>query len=207
MFHKKAGKKVTFSILFVFLVVAIAGVWFILDFISIGPGLPPSESMPNWYIPGARQENEKGCASYFPEISPNCNSGNFSGEKLIIVWYFDDESKFSKGKDTLYHYLEERSNVSQQELNIRTGIQEEIKVIETINFNATRYESPETSGYFLVYERPFLETREDYFIVYYGIRGMTNLTEETPALEELIAKSYYMGNEKGKVDSLKIEVS
>jgi hypothetical protein len=55
-----------------------------------------------------------------------------------------------------------------------------------------------------MYERPFLETREDNFIVYYGIRGMTNLTEETPALKDSIAKYYYMCNKKGKVDSLKM---
>ena len=56
-----------------------------------------------------------------------------------------------------------------------------------------------------MYEKPFLETREDYFIVYYGITGLTNLTEETPELKKLIAESYYMSNEEGKVDSLMAE--
>lgn len=111
---------------------------------------------------------------------------------------------FLKGEDILYNYLSENGNISQQELNIVTGFQEEIKAVETSNFTATRYESLETSGYFLVYERPFLEVREDYFIVYYGIGGMTNLTEEASEFEELISKSYYMSNKKGKVDSLRI---
>lgn len=187
-----------------FFIVAVAGVWLVLDSIRIGPELPPSESMPNWYILGDWQRNKQGCSSFFPEISPYSKYRNFSGEKLIIVWYFADESELLKGEDTLYRYLDENGNVSQQELNIRTGFQEETKIIETNNFNATRFESQETSGYFLVYEKPFLEAREDYFIVYYGIRETTNLTKETPALKELIAKSYYMGNEKGKIDGLKM---
>jgi hypothetical protein len=36
---------------------------------------------------------------------------------------------------------------------------------------------------------------------------MTNPTEETSAFEELISKSYYMSNKKGKVDSLRIRES
>jgi hypothetical protein len=43
---------------------------------------------------------------------------------------------------------------------------------------------------------------EDYFIVYHGIMGLTNLTEETPELKKLISESYYMSNEEGKVDGL-----
>ncbi|WP_243684784.1 hypothetical protein [Methanosarcina barkeri] len=56
-----------------------------------------------------------------------------------------------------------------------------------------------------MYERPFLKGREDYFIAYYGIMDTTNLTEETPALKKLIAKSYYMSNEEGKIDGLRAE--
>lgn len=210
MSYRKVSKKeiiVASVIMLIFFIVAVAGLWFVLDSLRIGPGLPPLELMPKWYIPDASKGHGQTCETLFPKISPYCNVANISGGKFMNVWYFDNENEFLKGEATLYRYLNENGNVFQQELKIRTGIQEEIKVIETINFNATRYESPETSGYFLVYERPFLETREDYFIVYYGIRGMTNLTDETPALKELIAKSYYMGNEKGKVDNLKIEDS
>jgi hypothetical protein len=208
MFYKKVNKKIAFLIFFI---VIFIGVWLVLDFIRIGPGLPPSESMPKWYIPGAWQGNIQSCTSSFPKISPYCNAGNYSEGKFINVWYFDDESKFLKGEDTLYLYLEENGNVFHQELNISAELQEEIERREVENscnitsFNATGYESPETSGYFLVYKRPFLETREDYFIVYYGIMGLTNLTEETPELKKLIAESYYMSNEEGKVDDLKIE--
>ncbi|AKB19009.1 hypothetical protein [Methanosarcina sp. WWM596] len=182
-----------------------------LDFIQIGPGLPPSKSMPKWYIPGAWQGNAHSCTSSFPTISPYCKVGKFSDGRFISVWYFDAESEFLKGEDTLYRYLEENGDVFQQELNISTELQDEIERREVENFpnftffNSTGYESPETSGYFLVYKRPFLKGREDYFIAYYGILGTINLTEETPALKKLIAESYYMSNEEGKVDGLKKE--
>jgi hypothetical protein len=162
MFYKKMNKRIVFLI---FLVVAVIGVWFLLNFIKIGPGLPPSESMPKWYIPGAWQKNEQGCASLFPEISSYCDMGNFSEGKFISVWYFDDESEFLKGENILYRYLEENGNMFQQELNISTELQEEIKRREVENFpnltsfNSTGYESSETSGYFLVYERPFFKER------------------------------------------------
>jgi len=210
MFYKKLNIKIA---LLVFLIIALLGVWLIFDVIPIGPGLPPSEGMPGWYIPGAWQGNEQGCTSLFPKISPYCNAGNYSQEELINVWYFNDESEFLKGEDTLYRYLEENGNVFYQELNVSEELQEVIERRETENvwgpiyshhsFNATGYKSPETSGYFLVYEKPFLKGRDDYFIVYYGVRNTTNLTKEAPKLKKLIAESYYMANGEGKVDSLK----
>ncbi|AKB50305.1 hypothetical protein MSBRW_1052 [Methanosarcina barkeri str. Wiesmoor] len=211
MFYKKMNKKIAFL---VFLIVALVGILFILDTILIGPGLPPSEEMPRWYIPDTYKENEQTCTLLFPKISPYCNMVNISDGKFMIVWYFDDESEFLKGEDALYRYLEENGSVFQQKLNISTELQEKIKrdkanntwgpTVGSHSFNATGYESPETSGYFLVYERPFLETREDYFVAYYGIMGLTNLTEETPELKKLIAESYYMSNEEGNVDGLEL---
>lgn len=207
MLDKKVNKK---TAVLIFFIVALLGVWLVFDFIQIGPGLPPSEAMPKWYIPGAWQGNVQSCTPSFPKNSPYCNAGNYSEGKFINVWYFDDESKFLKGEDTLYLYLEENGNVFHQELNISAELQEKIGRREVENFpnltsfNATGYESPETSGYFLVYERPFLKGREDYFIAYYGIMGTTNLTEETPALKKLIARSYYMSNEEGKVEGLMV---
>lgn len=210
MLKKEASKKERFLILLlvlVFVVTIIAGVWLALNSIKIGPGLPPPEAMPSWYIPDAYKGNEHVCTSLFPNISPYCKSVNTSEGKFMNVWYFNEESEFLKGEDTLYRYLNENGNVSKQELNISTELQEKIKRDEANNawgptfgshsFNVTGYESPETSGYFLVYERPFLETREDYFIVYYGSMGMANhLTQQTPDFKKLIAESYYIAMKK-----------
>lgn len=109
--------------------------------------------------------------------------------------------------------MEENGNVFYQELNISEELQEVIERREAENawgpiygpysFNVTGYKSPETSGYFLVYEKPFLKGRDDYFVVYYGVSNTTNLTKEATELKKLIAESYYMSNGEGKVDSLK----
>jgi len=69
-------------------------------------------------------------------------------------------------------------------------------------FNTTKYESEITSGYFLVYKKPFLESRDDYFIVYYGAMGSVDLSNQTPFLKELIADEYYL-NEPGTIGDLK----
>jgi hypothetical protein len=218
MFNKKVSEKVTLRRLIISLVcfvVVILGILLVLFFMHpIGSGLPPPKVMPGWYIPDASKGKEHACTLPFSKVSPYCDMVNVSGEKFMVVWYFDDESDFFKGEDALYRYLNENGNVFQQKLNISTELQEKIKRDEANNswsptfgshsFNATGYKSPEMSGYFLVYERPFLETREDYFIVYYGITGSTNLTEETSALKEFIAETYYMANEEGKVDGLMV---
>ena len=171
--------------------------------------------MPKWYLGDLAVES--GCTSFFPEISPYCSFGESSGGKFIVSWYFDDESEFSKGQDALYRYLEEKGNVSQQKLNISTELQEVAQRREAENsserpsfgpyyFNVIGYESPETSGYFLVYKRPFLKDREDYFIMFYGIKNTANLIEKTPDLKKLVAESYYMANENGKIEGLTSEV-
>jgi len=212
----KERKKVILVGLLIALVFII-GIWVLLDFVAIGPGLPPPKLMPDWYIPGADfnwDRNKNSCFSSFPNnISPYCNVGKFSDENFINVWYFDDESNFLTGEDVLYHYLKENGNLSQQEINISTEIQEVYKREMAKNtsweplvphlLNITEYTSHETSGYFIVYEKPFLKTREDYFIVYYGTMDKQNFTEEKPLLKKLIVESYYMANEYGKVDGLK----
>lgn len=206
------NKKITFLLL---LIVALVGVWFIFDILPIGPGLPPPKGMPNQYIPGADdlKGNRNSCFSSFPNnISPYCNAGKFSDGVFINVWYFDVESNFLTGEDVLYHYLKENGNLSQQEINISTEIQEVYKRGQSDNnttwetfvprlLNITEYTSHETSGYFIVHEKPFLETREDYFIVYYGTPDTESFTEEKPTLKKLIAKSYLYGKIHGLRES------
>jgi hypothetical protein len=41
--------------------------------------------------------------------------------------------------------------------------------------------------------------------VFYGIKNTANLTEKTPDLKKLIAESYYMANENGKIEGLASE--
>ncbi|KGK98505.1 hypothetical protein LI82_12490 [Methanococcoides methylutens] len=195
------------------LIITAVGVWFILDFITIGPGLPPSEAMPDWYVPKSITDSKQECTPFFPKISKYCSYGNYTRRTMLVVWYFDDDKKFLQSENELNEYLSERGKVSTVQLDISEEIGEEIKRLESKNtwrptlgpkrFDATKYESEITSGYFLVYKKPFLESREDQFIVYYGTKGSVNLSEQTPALKKLIAKSYYMANEDGTVEGLK----
>jgi hypothetical protein len=62
------------------------------DIVSIGPGLPPSEGIPEWYIPETWQEINSGGTSLFSDTSFYCIFGNSSGGEFMVVWYFDDES-------------------------------------------------------------------------------------------------------------------
>jgi hypothetical protein len=211
MFNKKVSKKAK---IIIFFVAIIAGVWFVFDILPIGPGLPSPKEMPNWYIPAADDlKGRSSCSSYFSNnISSYYNAGNYSDGVFINAWYFDVESNFLTGEYVLYHYLKENGNLSQQKINISTEIEELYKRGESENnttwetfvprlLNITEYRSRETSGYFIVHEKPFLETREDYFIVYYGTTDTENFTEQKPTLKKLIAKSYLYGKIHGLKES------
>lgn len=175
-------------------------------------GLPPSEMMPEWYLLDSINEDGANYLSMFPFMSQYSDCGNYTRHTMMCVWYFDEKTAFLESEASLSRYLVESGNVDVVELDINDEINEVVKVRESKNqwrptlgpkiFNATRYESDLTSGYFLVYSQPFLEAREDYFIVYYGTRENGSLTDQGPILEKLIAKSYYLG--EGEVKSLNL---
>ncbi|NOR60312.1 MAG: hypothetical protein GQ469_06760 [Methanosarcinales archaeon] len=204
--------------------------WFILDFVAIGPGLPPSAGMPEWYVPGCGSRMENGTLievrsvaehfeligdriidespSCFPAVSQycgyaNCRRTGSDDQYLIASWYFDDSKKFSRAEVDLYQYLEERGRVSTVELNISEDLKRLGKEREYTpdKFNVTGYESETTSGYFLVYKNPFGRNMDEFFIVYYGSMGSVDLPNQTPFLKELIADGYYL-NVPGTVGSL-----
>jgi hypothetical protein len=176
---------------------------------SIGPGLPPSGGMPYWYFPESADTNTTYLA-YFPNISEYSISGEYTSHIIMCVWYFDDRKAFLEASDGLSEYLAESGTVGVTELDIADELNETIETRESNNcwsptfgpktFNATVYENDTTSGYFLIYSKPFLESRNDYFIVYYGTGNNESLPEQEQQLEELIADSYY--NSEGKVTGL-----
>jgi hypothetical protein len=178
-------------------------------FLSIGPGLPPSEGMPEWYFPDSVHTNNTYLA-YFPDISEYAASGVHSSHIMMCVWYFDDRETFLEASGGLSEYLAESGTVGVTELDIADELNKTIEARESKKywkptfgpktFNATVYENGTTSGYFLVYSKPFLESRDDYFIVYYGTKNNGSLPEQEQQLEELIADSYY--NSEGEVTGL-----
>ena len=228
MLNDKLSKIIVILILF-----TIGGlcVWFILDFVVIGPGLPSPADMAMWYIPGTSTKIENGtivknqavaehfeligdrkeeCPPLFPAVSQYCGYADYTragsdDSYLVIAWYFNDLKKFLQVEEELYQYLEVNGQVSTVELNINEEIErfgkEERYGLKI--FNVTKYESEITSGYFLVYKKPFgLVERDDYFIVYYGSMGSVDLSGQTPHLKELIAYEYYL-QEPGTLGGLK----
>jgi len=161
-------------------------VWFvILPFFKIGPGLPPPEVLLNWYL--STGDMKEGCPPYFPSISHYCGYANHTliGDSYLVeAWYFDNEKEFLQGEKELYHYLEEHGRVSTVKMNISRELKKNGKKYSSKSFNATKYENETTSGYFLVYKKPFSQDRDDYFIVYYGFTGAADPSNQTPFLKE-----------------------
>ncbi|WP_209680460.1 hypothetical protein [Methanohalophilus levihalophilus] len=126
---------------------------------------------------------------------------------IICSWFFSDKESFQNAEDTLSAYLLESGTVSTVEFDINEEMKEVIKARELKNklspndywrptygpktFNATSYESEATSGYFVVYSEPFVEISNDYFIVYYGTTGTTDISKQKSSFAQLIAESYY----------------
>lgn len=75
------------------------------------------------------------------------------------------------------------------------------RIFGSTNLNVTRYESEETSGYFAVIIKPFLNNLNNYFIIYYGTNEKS-LEEEVDTIKNLMAKEYYMANKNGYVRGL-----
>ncbi len=228
MFNSKMSKIVA---LLVLLMAGGLSVWFIvLPFFAIGPGLPPPAGMPEWYVPGCGTRMENGTLievrsvaehfemigdriidespSCFPAVSQycgyaNCRRTGSDDQYLIAAWYFDDSKKFARAEEELYHYLKEQGQVYTVELNLSENLKRLGKEREHTpeKFNVTGYESETTSGYFLVYKKPFGRDMDEYFIVYYGVMGSFDLFNQTPFIKELIADGYYL-NVPGTVGSL-----
>ncbi len=99
----------------------------------------------------------------------------------------------------MYKYLNEHGQVSTVELNMSRELNG--KKYAPKNFNATKYESETTSGYFLVYENSF-GRKGDYFIVYYGSAGSVDLSNQMPFLRALMAHSFPNEHGMGPVRGL-----
>ena len=205
--------------------------WLLMHIVPIGPGLPPPEAMQVWYLPSPDYvsgengsvvvnetfaeyfsligERKKGSSPpFFPALSQYCGYANYSRTKSTDryhagEWYFGDKKQLQQAEKELYRYLEEHGRVFTVELNISRELRYAPKNAPK-SFDATKYESEMTSGYFLVYEKPFVSYRADYFIVYYGSIGSVDLSNQTPFLKALIADGYYPNDPAwGTVRSLK----
>jgi hypothetical protein len=152
----------------------------------VGPGLPPSGMLAEWYLPDSMQDDDADYLSLFPDLSPYAACGNYTRHAMMCTWYFEDQETFLRAENNLSRYLAGSGEVDIVELDL-TGVNTSYEISGSRIFNATRYRNETTSGYFLVYNRPFLADRDDCYIVYYGTRD--NGTLQDPKLEKMMARS------------------
>jgi hypothetical protein len=151
----------------------------------VGPGLPPSEMLAEWYLPDSMQGDDADYLSLFPDLSPYAACGNYTRHTMMCTWYFEDQDAFLHAETNLSRYLAGSGEVDIVELDL-TGVNITDEISGPRVFNATRYQNETTSGYFLIFSKPFFD-RNDCYIVYYGTRD--NGTLQDPELEKMMARS------------------
>lgn len=122
---------------------------------------------------------------FFPDLSPyrgykklvSLKTGN---QYISEVWFFNDGSQFSIKKQELLQYLKGRGNVT----HISLAISQEVGS-NAGHWNVTRYESQETSGYFMIYETTSYPGTNLY-ILYYGVIGPSGIRQNLFPLNLLI---------------------
>jgi hypothetical protein len=170
----------------------------------VGPGLPGPEGMVYWYVPDNLKDNKFDPSPYFPAISKYSDFMNYTRRTTMTVWYFNEQDELEDGEKELCAYLKEHGEVFSDNVDITEEVQKygnSGPILGSTNLSVTRYESVNTSGYFAVIVKPFLDRKDDYFIIYYGTNEKS-LDEESDTIKKLIAKEYYMGNKNGIVREL-----
>jgi len=201
-----------------------------LDFLKIGPGLPPTEMMAPWYIPGHPHESFElnvspdECTDYFCTVKFYNDVGypifpekfNIKSDDrayaiykkgnntyIIASYYFRNEKILMKEISLLKRDIKNKGKVYRLIDNFSVELVPNSPDYTTIQLNVTKFETPNEIGYIFVYHRPFLNTRKDAFLVYYAARKNTDDQKRLLAdLHLLIGKSYYMANQKGKVTGI-----
>jgi hypothetical protein len=191
-------------------------VTFILNFMMIGPGLPPSIN--GWYFPpvpegyhlgntrmftgtgadhfGMIGEVSRSCPDLFPAISQDCiyaeyerlypNMTSMGSRYIVVSYYFNRTATFKDGEHILYQELASSGKVTTTDMAILQAGDDGQG--REVLVPVTQFISNETSGYFIEYQRPLLSSREDYLIMYYGILGSRDLGVHAPFLAILMSK-------------------
>ena len=152
----------------------------------------PSKSVLSTYIPSVQHlhtykynnqaehfgligDRTKGTPSCFPAVSKYSSyvyyRRNETDERYLIAsWYFNDEKQFMQARIDLASYIKEHGVARPSGFHIPS---------RNLDFAVTKYESNMTSGYFITYLKPFSADQNDYFIVYYGLMGASQISEQT----------------------------
>jgi len=212
-------RDITGKIAFILLLITIGafGILLLVDLLAIGPGYPPPKALQKWYIPQPRYEYaengsvaanrtidgnvvllgdiEDGCPSLFPVLSRHCSHAMYvdtmSGDRYLVVnWYFDDKTDLLQAETVLCIHLRASGNVVSAEviLSEEPDVSQSGSTFGSIA--VTRFESEESSGYFVVVEKPLSSEHDDYFFVYYGVDGPAVLPDHAAAIKDLMLQSY-----------------
>lgn len=163
----------------IFVVSAIILSSFIL--FPIGPGLPPPDIREYRFIPGAPgpairdsviypiSVEKNSCPLVIPVLPGECLHAEYrvSGSLLnlsAVSWYFQEPEEFQETTCELCNFLLTNGSIEPVDLHIKDLDDGEY------DLRATRFTTDCFQGYFIVAERPFLPSSDDYFILYYGIR-------------------------------------
>lgn len=175
---------------------------------------PPPEIMAGWYLPHKSiylqsQANESdslsnehlvltgwytGSPRTFPDISLYSRYENYtlsgSADRYqIAVWYFPDDTAFNNGRQILNEYLESHGTLSPYEFCFSQQEDSE-RIRISGNISCTKYESTDSSGFFLLIDRPLLSSREDRIVLYLGTDSPKIRSGQIPVFERLIAESF-----------------
>ena len=130
----------------------------------------------------------------FPELSEYWAFSNATyvktGDRYTSqAWYFNNWTKFSTEREKLFQYLHQQGTVTPVVLDISSDListnNSYLAGFKTRFVNATKYQSDETSGYFIIFSTDFFYD-ESYYITYYGVNGSSDLSEEAHPLKVLM---------------------
>jgi hypothetical protein len=190
------------QILFIGAILGIALVCCILiiTLVPVGPGLPPFDIRNDWFIPHANITVSNDTLLY-PFIVDQTNSFPFTSvpngrcshveygisatEPMLMAasLYFQKRDDFLHGQTELCHYLSAHGKTEPVLLHMEAPEGHEY------NLSATRYSTNTFQGYFIIAERSFLSSSEDYFILYYGYPDSDSHRESEELLNSLIARA------------------
>jgi len=131
---------------------------------------------------------------YFPNVTKNFAFMNISydttGDRYISeVWYFNDWNEFDMQRNVLFDYLNKHGTTSNVTLDLSDELagthDDYISGLRTREVDALKYESPETSGYFLIFSTNIFPG-PNYYIAYYGTVGPGVLENHSGRLEIII---------------------
>jgi hypothetical protein len=168
--------------------------------VPLGPGLPPTGIREYRFIPGPNGPPVHDNTLYpVSTVNNTCTSvisvplegglhaeygvSGTSARLSVDSWYFQKYDDFQETTCQLCQNLLEKGSIEPVVLHIEDCDDNEY------DLQATRYSTDLFQGYFIVAERPFLSSSEDYFIIFYGFIDDDHNRSSDRYVENLISQA------------------